>query len=256
MADPVLNRADPPEGSVFTATTDRRTAVTVLDNLLPGVLPADVENAYATVISSLDQLQSSIAAIVAAAHPSLVDKQSLGAIKTTMSGPINRLVTAGQAAARSNAEAFDRASTPTVAINEGLRNNYQASLLQTDATAIMQSLNKPDARIELIMAVLDTADMTGLPDEYLHSLRERLILINAASGLASNAAAEPTPQAPFATGVQPLKAEALARGMLDTHRAKVDALDGVSAAVTRLIVMLAVLSGASGPEVIWSAIRP
>lgn len=253
---PILNRAVTPEGSVFTASTDSGTAVTVLDNIPPGVLSADVEKSYKTLVGAMDQFQLKTSAIVATAHPSLVDEQITAAIKSMLAARINRLVSAGQSQARSNNEAFDRASTPITPINEALRATYQTSLLQTDATAIMQALNKPDASLELIMAALDTVDLTALPDQYVLSLRERLVLRNSAALHVANAAAEPSVNEPFAVGVDPEKTEALAQGMMSNYRAKVGALSGVEEATKRLLSMLALLSGAAGPEVIWTAIRP
>lgn len=251
-----FKRTDPPEGAVFTATTDNGTAVAVFDNLQSGVLPPEVESANATVIASLDQLNSKVVAIVDTAHPRLVNEQVFEAIKKTIAGPINRLILAGQTAVRENAEAFERAAKPVGQINEQLRSNLQTRLLNMDTAAIMRTLNKTDASLELIIAALDTAEVTGLPDDYVQTLRERLILKNSERIIASDAAAIPTPQEPFATGIDPEKSNTLAQGMLDNHRAKVAALDAVEASVSRVVIMLALLSGVSGPDVIWAAIRP
>lgn len=250
-----LNISETAEGSVFTASTDNGSAVAVLDRLMPGVASQELELSYAALTPALNQLQTSVAAIVHNSHPRLVDEQILGVVKRDMPEPINRVIDAGRSERRLLAEAIDRASQPTVDVDRTLRGVFQARLVNMEPTEIMQTAMKPNAPVELVLAALDTATITGLPDDVTDTIRELMLLRTAKVQVSSEAGAAPTPHDPFAIGIDQERADTLAEEMLKRHRRRVEAVDTVKHSVSRLLTMLAVLSGASGPGEVWTAIR-
>lgn len=253
---PVLNYTETAEGLIFTASTDTGSAVTALDDLISGVVSEELEKAYAALTPPLNQLQTSAAAIVHSSHPRLVNEQIQASIVRLMAGPINSVIETGRGEKRVIAEAIDRASNFYGDANETLLGTLQVRFTSMEPTDILQIAMKPNAPVEAVLAALDTAQITGFADQLVDELREQMVYRTALSQVASNAAATPTPQEPFAIGVDDDKAEALAQAMVSRHRRRVEAVEMIEDAVRRLLTMLAVLCGASGPDVIWAAIRP
>lgn len=252
---PVLNYTETAEGLIFTASTDTGSVVTALDHINSGDISEELEKAYAALTPPLNQLQTSSAAIVHNSHPRLVNEQIQAEIVRLMAGPINSVIETGRAEKRVIAEAIDRASNFYGDVNETLRSAFQARFTSMEPPDILQIAMKPGAPVELTLAALDTAQITGLADQLVDELREQMVYRTALAQVASNAAATPTSQEPFAIGVDDDKAQALAQAMLDRHRARVEAVEIIENAISRLLTMLAVLCGASGPDVIWAAIR-
>ncbi len=251
-----FNRVDGPEDTAWTVTTSKGTAAVVITNPNPELISKDLIAANSNLNFRMADLLSSVKIFEDTVHPKLLDAKIFEEVVKSIAPAINLEIELGRTETRGHNKAYDRATEPAETVNEQMRQVYQSRLVSMDAPAIMQMINKPKSSIELLLAALDVAEVVGLSEDFVRDLRERLILHNAASIIASDAAAEPSVDRPFATGIDQKKASNMAQNMLNAHLARGEALDALEASVSRLVVMLAVLCGsAAGVDEVWQAIR-
>lgn len=254
---PSITKQTTPHSSVLTGRNQDASAAVVFDDLPEGLLSPQLSGAYTAVQNSTDTLMNTVARIVHNSHPDRVSDLIVKAISELFGKVFSTLIKAGVAESRAYQEAYDRVAVPApaTAANISIRSDYRRILMDGDLKGRMKLLGQADASVEFLAAAIEVGNMLQLPDSFHEEIQRRFVIVNAIEthSLAANAGLEPTPANPFQHGLDRAGAVASAERLIASHQAKLDALDTIEAATSRLVLMLAAVSGRSVDEV-WTLV--